>query len=262
MDSARVGTNDLLVRKPSDYDAPANSTRKYPVMVFLHGNGEAGTNLTSMFNAGLPRVLTLAQNVGNPLMDSIIYVMPQHSTNAQAWRIPNDLVGILDFIDATYRVDTTRWALGGLSQGGVNTIDVLTWGPTSWVAPNNYFYKFDRFKLLYIMSSPTVNLSDTTYAKISGRRFRSWVGTGDATFIGQHQYNIDLITARGAIGYEYEIPGGHSNTVWDSAMSFRGLDTLTNIHMWLIQSNGPVSSSPPSIIQIQTRFINRRKIYS
>lgn len=261
-DSVRIGGNDVLVRRPLDYDSSWNANRKYPVMIFLHGNGEAGSNLNTMYNAGLPRVLTLSQNVGNPLMDSIIYVMPQHTTNASVWRIPNDLIGIVNYIDATYRVDTTRWALGGLSQGGSNTIDVLTWGPTSFVAPNNYFSKFNRFKLLYILSSPTMNYLDTIMTNIQGRRYRSWIGLSDGTFLGQHRSNIDKLQEKGLAGYEYEIPGSHSNQVWDSAMSFRGTDTLTNIHRWLIQSSGTLPSAPTPIIQKQIRYLNRRKIYS
>jgi hypothetical protein len=260
-DSARVAGNDILIRRPLDYDSSWNAGRKYPVMIFLHGNGETGTDLMTMYNAGLPRVLTLSQNVGNPLMDSIIYVMPQHATNASVWRFPNDLLGIVNFIDANYRVDTTRWALGGLSQGAVNTIDVLTWGASSFITPNIYFGKFDRFKLLYVLSSPTLNETDTTFSRIKGRRFRSWIGTSDG-FLSQHNYVIDRVEQRGGTGIRYQIPGGHSNSVWDSAMSFRGADTLTNIHRWLINSNGVPSTPPPPTIIKNTIFINRRKIYS
>lgn len=258
-DSVRIGANDVLVRRPLDYDSSWNVGRKYPVMIFLHGNGEAGTNLNTMYNAGMPRVLTLSQNVGNPLMDSIIYVMPQHNTNAAVWRFPNDMISIVDYLDANYRTDTTRWALGGLSQGGVNSIDLFTWGAGSFVAPNIYFSKFNRFKLLYILSSPSANTIDTTFSRLAGRRFRSWVGASDG-FKSQHDFNISLISNRGVAGVEYVIPGGHSNGVWDSAMSFRGVDTLTNIHRWLINANGAPSIPAQPTIQQQIRFTNRRRL--
>src|SRR3954465_7178569 len=46
-------TVNAVIYTPANYDA----TKKYPLVLFMHGTGEAGTNVNLLYNTGLPKVL-------------------------------------------------------------------------------------------------------------------------------------------------------------------------------------------------------------
>jgi predicted peptidase len=92
---------------------PANytPTKKYPLVIFSHGTGEAGTDINKLYNTGLPYVLKSGYK---PAFDFIM-IAPQRSS----YSFPPDwLPGILKDAIARFPVDTTRIYLTGLSAGG------------------------------------------------------------------------------------------------------------------------------------------------
>lgn len=103
---------------PSRYK---ESGLNYPVIIFVHGIGQAGNG-----SSDLPLLLT--EGMGKLIRDkkfpatvtngnsthSFIVLMPQFSSH----EIPGALDGFIDYAIKTYRVDKSRIYLAGFSMGG------------------------------------------------------------------------------------------------------------------------------------------------
>ena len=105
----QVLSADYLLSLPEGYGADA--TKRWPLILFLHGAGERGTNLWLVAKHG-PLKIDFATN-------NFIVVSPQCPAG-KIWS--NDLLlALLDDIAAKYAVDTRRIYLTGLSMGGFGT---------------------------------------------------------------------------------------------------------------------------------------------
>ncbi len=102
---------DYLLFLPSGYGADA--AKRWPLILFLHGAGERGNNLSIVAKHGPPKIDTSEKNF------PFIVVSPQ-CPDGQIWS--NDLLlALLDEIETKYAVDTKRVYLTGLSMGGFGT---------------------------------------------------------------------------------------------------------------------------------------------
>jgi predicted peptidase len=100
-----------LVYLPKEYDA--KSSKRWPLMLFLHGAGERGTDLQRVAIHGPPSLVKQGKSF------PFIIVAPQ-CPNDERWQ--NDsLVKLLDHVMAEYKVDAGRVYLTGLSMGGYGT---------------------------------------------------------------------------------------------------------------------------------------------
>lgn len=100
----------IALHVPDGYD-PA---RAWPLIVFLHGSGECGTDGEKQTRAGLGPLL-----VAQPERWPCLVLMPQKPVEAEEWEEREALVlaAIADVMSA-YRIDPDRVALTGMSQGG------------------------------------------------------------------------------------------------------------------------------------------------
>lgn len=111
---------------PRDYD-PA---RAWPVMVFLHGRGECGTDGSK----------PLAQGVGTAIMLRperwpMIVLFPQKPTPESQWEDHDDAVmAMLERARGEFNLDAKRQYLTGLSQGGHGTWAIAANHPDTWAA--------------------------------------------------------------------------------------------------------------------------------
>jgi len=100
-----------LLYLPKDYQTAGG--RRWPLLCFLHGAGERGTDLALVAKHGPPKLA--AQKKAFPF----IIVSPQCPLE-QIW---NDeaLLALLDHMVARFRIDNHRVYLSGLSMGGYGT---------------------------------------------------------------------------------------------------------------------------------------------
>ena len=102
---------DYLLYLPKDY--AADSVQRWPLILFLHGAGERGSNLQLVTKHGPPKVAPQLTNF------PFIVVSPQCPAG-KIWS--NDLLlALLDEIETKYAVDTRRVYLTGISMGGFGT---------------------------------------------------------------------------------------------------------------------------------------------
>jgi len=102
---------NYLLHLPSDYGK--DPYQKWPLILFLHGSGERGSDLELLKKQPLPK--TLDQQKDFPF----IVVSPQLPLAMENWSNWIDPVNVvLDQIQATYSVDNQRVYLTGLSMGG------------------------------------------------------------------------------------------------------------------------------------------------
>lgn len=126
------GTTELaILHLPDDYSTA--TTTKYPILVFLHGIGEGGTNPATIYtnsNAGGP-AYWIAQgkfpssfvNPADKKSYKYIVVSPQSN---QGWSTTApQLDVVLTSLIKNYRVDESRIYLTGLSAGGEGVVEYV-----------------------------------------------------------------------------------------------------------------------------------------
>ena len=154
--SKKVGYQYLL-SLPTGYDAA--SDKKWPVILFLHGSGERGTDPWKVAVHGPPKLIrgpvptpapapgtkappppapetpearALREQSAAFLKANFIVVSPQCPANT--WWDDDGVLGLLDDIAAKYRTDPTRHYLTGLSMGGYGTWSVAMKYPERFAA--------------------------------------------------------------------------------------------------------------------------------
>ncbi len=118
------GYSNALLWLPDDYDT---TTKNYPLIIYLHGNGEAGTDINKLLNTGLPQRISKgfkpeAFTPGGKLRKFIV-VSPQ----APSWSYQYmHIKYMLPEIIKRYRVDTLRIYITGISAGGYGVWTCIT----------------------------------------------------------------------------------------------------------------------------------------
>lgn len=116
VDESGVGQTEVvhyLLYLPEDYGAAPQ--QEWPLILFLHGSEERGTNPMVLTLQGLPKIL--AQRPDFPF----IVVSPQCPPE-QWWRSRTHILSaLLEKIESRYSVDSKRIYVTGLSMGGYGT---------------------------------------------------------------------------------------------------------------------------------------------
>lgn len=114
---------NYLLYLPPNY---SESDNEFPLVLFLHGAGERGTDIEKVKVHGLPRLI----NEGKDF--PFIVVSPQCPEN-MFWN--TDLLSaLLDEVEANYRVDKNRIYVTGLSMGGHGTWSLAIAQPNRFAA--------------------------------------------------------------------------------------------------------------------------------
>lgn len=99
-----------LLYLPDDFDA--DREKRWPMVVFLHGRGESGTDLTKVAVHGPPKFAAAGQSL------PFVLLSPQ-CPEGQGWNIAH-LEALLDSVLKQHegRIDRDRMYITGLSMGG------------------------------------------------------------------------------------------------------------------------------------------------
>lgn len=99
-----------LLDLPEGYEADPN--KKWPLLLFLHGSGERGNDLSLLRRHGPPKLVAQGQKL------PFIVLSPQAPVN---YLLGAQLIDLIDEVSAKTRVDPDRVIMTGLSSGGNST---------------------------------------------------------------------------------------------------------------------------------------------
>jgi predicted peptidase len=111
-----------LLYLPEEYGKPEAQGKKWPLLVFLHGSGESGSDLEKVKAHGPPKLIA-----GGKAFPFIVVSPQAPTTPRRGWDVET-LNALLDEIIAHYAVDEDRVYLSGLSMGG--------YGAWAWATAN------------------------------------------------------------------------------------------------------------------------------
>ena len=100
-----------LLALPDGYNL--DTLTRWPLLVFLHGSGESGTDLEKVKMHGPPKLIAAGKKF------PFIVISPQ-AKRPSGWE-PENLYNLISSIKQNYRVDPSRIYLTGLSMGGFGT---------------------------------------------------------------------------------------------------------------------------------------------
>lgn len=117
-------------------------TKKYPIVVALHGIGERGNDNSIQLTReelAQPWVHDSVQAkyphfVMIPQCPSNLYWWPSNSWDGTRSSANIGIVQILDSLKREFSLDTTRFYVAGLSMGGFGAIELMKWNPTLFAA--------------------------------------------------------------------------------------------------------------------------------
>ncbi|QJD81913.1 fibronectin type III domain-containing protein [Cohnella herbarum] len=108
---AGFGTVHYLAYQPEDAYRGPNG--KYPMLLFLHGSGESGTNIELVKTHGPPMLISQGQEM------PFIVISPQLS--AGQWFTPGNIDSFVNDAMSRFPIDPDRVYVTGLSIGGAGT---------------------------------------------------------------------------------------------------------------------------------------------
>lgn len=120
--------------------------KQYPLVLYLHGSGQRGTDNKAQLQNGVSDILEGAADLGEP----VFFIAPQcppgrwWSDPAPGWLELKDAGGKNRLLDAVlalveetagkHPIDRKRIYITGLSMGGFGTWDLLARSPETWAA--------------------------------------------------------------------------------------------------------------------------------
>lgn len=121
-----------LMSLPNGYDE--QTERRWPLILFLHGAGERGTDPWLVAKHGPPARVQgdRSDPVARVLQDEFIIVSPQCPPDQ--WWDAAAVMALLDDVSVRLRVDPSRVILTGLSMGGYGTWDIGVRWPERFAA--------------------------------------------------------------------------------------------------------------------------------
>lgn len=115
-----------LVHLPEDYDA--DREKLWPLVLFLHGAGERGSDIDLAAVHGPPMLADTGREF------PFVLVTPQCAESSQWVAEVSTLSALLDEVVAAHRIDPARISVTGLSMGGFGTWSLAVRYPERFAA--------------------------------------------------------------------------------------------------------------------------------
>jgi len=211
---------------PPGYDG----SQAYPLILFLHGAGERGSDNEAQLNNNANGAMRLLDDA-NLALQPIFMIAPQCPTDG--WWSGGTLtsaISIVDQLSATYNIDPDRVYLTGLSMGGMGTWSGVTSQPGRFAA-----------------AVPMSGNGDTNPAgSVSAIPFWFFHAANDGTVGVEGSDNLvaALRNVGGNVVYTRYDTGGHA--IWQAAY------THPLLFQWLVsQQRGQPSTITAPILRIE-----------
>ena len=209
-----VETNGVLHRYVVYLPENWNRQQTWPVILFLHGSGERGSEGMDEIQVGLPQAIRL-----HPERWPFVVVMPQVPFSHHHWTDPDMMTMAMAALDAElkeFRGDPDRVYLTGLSLGGYGVWEIAKTWPHRFAALvpvcGGVFWSYepDRWR--------DVNILPRDYARAIGRT-PTWIFHGaDDPVVSPRQSLLMFEAMKANSGdvrfWEY---AGIRHNVWDRA---------------------------------------------
>jgi len=121
----RVVKANYLLYLPKEYGK--DTAKKWPMILFLHGSGESGSDVEKVKMHGPPKLVAAGKEF------PFIIVSPQAPTSRIGWQVET-LNTLMDEVIQRYSVDQDRVYLTGLSMGGFGTWTLASANPERFAA--------------------------------------------------------------------------------------------------------------------------------
>jgi len=115
---------NFLLHLPKNYEADQDS--RFPLIIFLHGAGERGDDLAKVKVHGPPKMVENGEDFP--------FILASPQCPKDSWWTEEPVLELVDYLEATYRVDPARIYLTGLSMGGYGTWHFATRAPERFAA--------------------------------------------------------------------------------------------------------------------------------
>lgn len=212
-----VYLTNCVVYLPAGYD----KTKAYPLVVYSHGMGEAGTDINKLYTNGLPKVL---KGGYRPSFDFIM-VAPQRASYSVD---PKWLVGILEESHKRWRLDSSRIYLTGVSAGG--------W--SAYGSQLNVTAELGKqFAAIVALSCATQDAlkANLDWWKTAKTPVWAVVGDADVSYREQNKYMVSEINKRVSGLATLTIRSGVGHTGWNEVYSGVVKNGTQTMWEWLYQ---------------------------
>ncbi|MDE3235917.1 MAG: prolyl oligopeptidase family serine peptidase [Bacteroidota bacterium] len=172
-----------------DYD----TIRKYPLVIFLHGSGERGSdnlaqlkwgvsNFATDYNMKMYQAFVLAPQCPKGKSWDSFSRDGKFEYNDTASQIGNLLFELINSTIKNYRIDTNRIYITGLSMGGIGTFDLITRHPN-----------------LFAAAAPVCGFGDTSKASVF-KHIPIWIFHGAEDAAINPRVSLDMVYALSKAG--------------------------------------------------------------
>ncbi|RYY53916.1 MAG: T9SS type A sorting domain-containing protein [Chitinophagaceae bacterium] len=220
-DLLRINGWNAYVHLPDDY---SNTTKTYPVIIFLPGIGEVGSDPNRLLSYGPNRFVAQGHNmqftVNGVVEKPIVISMQPPST----WPSPAALNRQLDSIIRRWRVNINRISFTGLSMGGSSWDNYINTSP---------LYALRPASVVAMSAPPPANPLLTNFAiyAATGGKWWGFEGTQDGRYMWLIR-DIMNLTSPGSAKYTHYV-GGHC--CWNNWYDPNYRENGENIYEWMLK---------------------------
>lgn len=206
---------------PKDFDP----TKRYPLLLFLHGSGERGNDNAAQLVHGGDLFLNDGVRENHPA----IVVFPQSAANSSWARVDvagdapdsefifytdseptKDMLlveGLIKYLEKTYKITKNQIYVGGLSMGGMGTFELVRRNPRMFAA-----------------AFPICGGANPNIGKELGK-LDWWVFHGALDKVVPENYSADIVKAMRSegINVKYTVYDGVGHDSWDNVFAEPGL---------------------------------------